>query len=168
MPTPTILVLMGVSGSGKSTIGRPLAQRLGWDFEEGDDLHPKANIAKMSRGQALDDADRAPWLAAVRGWIDGEVQAGRSGVITCSALKRAYRDQLRQGRPEVRLVYLKGDETIINDRMKHRSGHFMPVSLLESQFETLEAPAADEHPIVIDIRQPVATQVEEIVQAVRG
>jgi carbohydrate kinase (thermoresistant glucokinase family) len=168
MGAATILVVMGVSGSGKTTVGRPLAQRLGWDFKEGDELHPRANIVKMSRGQALDDADRAPWLDAVREWIDGEVEAGRSAVITCSALKRAYRDRLSQGRPEVRLVYLKGDQAIIDGRLKLRTGHFMPASLLASQFETLEAPAPDEHPIIIDIRQPVAAQVEEIVRAVKG
>ena len=165
MGAPVILVVMGVSGSGKSTIGKPLAERLGWDFEEGDDLHPEANIAKMARGEPLDDADRAPWLAAIRAWIDAEVGKGRSGVIACSALKRAYRDRLRQGRPEVRLVYLQGDEATIRTRVEHREGHFMPPSLLDSQFQTLEPPGPDEHPIVVDIREPIPAQLDEIVSA---
>ena len=159
-----VLVVMGVSGSGKSTIARPLAERLGWDFEEGDELHPAANIAKMKAGHPLTDADRGPWLLAVRGWINGELDAGRSGVITCSALKRAYRDRLR--RDGVRFVFLQGAEAIIRERVKARTGHFMPVSLVDSQFDTLEPPTPDEHPIVIDVRQPVETQVEEICAAV--
>jgi carbohydrate kinase (thermoresistant glucokinase family) len=166
--SPRVLVLMGVSGSGKSTIGKPLAERLGWDFEEGDDLHPPANIAKMRRGEPLDDADRAPWLRAVRGWIDREVDQGRSGVIACSALKRAYRDQLSDGRQEVRFVYLKGEESVIQARVEHRVGHFMPADLLHSQFQTLEPPGPDEHPIVIDIGRPVTAQIEEIERAVRA
>jgi gluconokinase len=162
MGSPTILVVMGVSGSGKSTVGQPLAERLGWDFEEGDDLHPRANIEKMARGEPLDDADRAPWLEAVRGWIDRELAAGRSGMIACSALKRAYRDRLSQGRPEVRFVYLRGDEPVIRERVEHRRGHFMPPELLHSQFETLEEPTPDERPIVVDVRQSVEDQVEAI------
>ncbi|HEX4098071.1 MAG TPA: gluconokinase, partial [Caulobacteraceae bacterium] len=109
MSTPIALVVMGVSGSGKSTIAAPLAKALGWDFKEGDELHPPANIEKMASGHPLTDADRWPWLHAVRAWIDAEVAAGRSGVITCSALKRAYRDRLRDGQPAVRFIYLKGD-----------------------------------------------------------
>lgn len=163
MSGPIVLVVMGVSGSGKTTIAKPVAARLGWDFEEGDELHPPANIAKMKAGHALTDADRGPWLTAVRGWIDAEIEAGRSGVITCSALKRAYRDRLR--RPEVRFVYLKGDEAMIRQRVEHRTGHFMPVSLLDSQFDTLEPPTDDEHPLVIDTHQPIDAQVEEICRA---
>ncbi len=159
-----VLVVMGVSGSGKSTIARPLAERLGWDFEEGDELHPAANIAKMKAGHPLTDADRGPWLLAVRGWINGELDAGRSGVITCSALKRAYRDRLR--RDGVRFVFLQGAEAMIRERVKARTGHFMPVSLLDSQFDTLEPPTPDEDPIVIAVRQPVEQQVEEICRAV--
>ena len=156
------LVVMGVSGSGKTTIARPVAARLGWDFEEGDALHSPANIAKMKSGHPLTDADRGPWLLAVRGWIDREIQAGRSGVITCSALKRAYRDRLGDGRPQVRFVYLRGDEATIRERVRGRRGHFMPASLLDSQFDTLEEPAPDEHAIVIDIRQPIDQQVDQI------
>lgn len=166
MSGPLVLVVMGVSGSGKSTIARPVAQRLGWDFEEGDELHPAANIAKMHAGHPLTDADRGPWLDAVRAWIAGELQAGRSGVITCSALKRAYRDRLSDGLPGVRFVYLKGEEATIRTRVDDRQGHFMPPSLLDSQFQTLEPPAPDEHVIEIDIRQPVERQVDEIVHAI--
>ena len=164
MSAPLVLVVMGVSGSGKTTIAKPVAERLGWDFEEGDELHPAANIAKMKAGHPLTDADRGPWLMAVRGWIDRQLDAGRSGVITCSALKRAYRDRLR--RDGVRFVFLQGAEAMIRERVKARTGHFMPVSLLDSQFDTLEPPTPDEHPIVIDVRQPVETQVEEICAAV--
>lgn len=165
MSAPTVLVVMGVSGSGKSTMGRPLAERLGWDFQEGDDLHPAANIEKMANGHPLTDADRAPWLAAVRAWIDRELAAGRSGVVACSALKRAYRDLLGDGRPEVRFVYLQGDEAVIRGRVEHRHGHFMHADMVDSQFQTLEPPTADEHPIVVDIRQPLDRQVDEIVRA---
>ena len=156
---------MGVSGSGKSTIGRTVAQRLGWPFEEGDDLHPAANIAMMTAGHPLTDADRAPWLDAVRGWIDRQVAAGRSGVIACSALKRAYRDRLRDGQPAIRFVYLQGDETLIRARFDQRQGHFMPPTLLDSQFQTLEAPTSDENAIVVDIRQPIEAQVDQICAA---
>ena len=166
MTAPVILVVMGVSGSGKSTVGQPLAARLGWDFQEGDDLHPKANIEKMRHGHPLTNADRAPWLAAVRGWIDREAAAGRSGVIACSALKRAYRDRLSGGRPEVRFVYLKGDEATIRERVEHRHGHFMHADMVASQFEALEPPTPDEHPIVVDIREPVERQVEKVVRAI--
>ena len=166
MSGPVVLVVMGVSGSGKTTIAKPVAEHLGWDFEEGDDLHPAANIAKMKAGHPLTDADRGPWLLAVRGWIRRELDAGKSGVITCSALKRAYRDRLSEGLPGVRFVYLKGDETTIGARMQQRHGHFMPQSLLDSQFDTLEPPTPDEHAIAIDIRQPVEKQVEQICAAV--
>jgi carbohydrate kinase (thermoresistant glucokinase family) len=162
---PPILVIMGVSGSGKSTVAKPLAARLGWAFEEGDALHPAANIAKMKAGIALDDADRAPWLAAIRGWIDGQIAAGAPGVITCSALKRAYRDELAVGRPQVRFVYLRGSEALIAGRVAARVGHFMPASLLHSQFADLQEPGADEHALIIDIDQPVAAQVSDIVAA---
>jgi gluconokinase len=162
---PTIAVIMGVSGSGKSTVAIPLARRLGWDFQEGDALHPAANIAKMSAGIALDDADRAPWLAAIAAWIDIQAAAGKPGVVTCSALKRAYRDILTTGRPQVRIVYLRGSKSLIAARLAARTGHFMPPSLLDSQFATLEEPTPAEGAIVIDIDQPVAAQVADIVRA---
>ena len=168
MTAPPVLVIMGVSGSGKSTVGRPLAQRLGWTFKEGDDLHPPANIAKMKAGAPLTDADRAPWLAAIEGWIDGQAAAGQAGVVTCSALKRAYRARLTAERPQVRVVYLRGSQALIAARVARRIHHFMPASLLASQFADLQEPGADEHPIVIDVDQSVEAQIEEIVRALGG
>ncbi|HEY2710043.1 MAG TPA: gluconokinase [Caulobacteraceae bacterium] len=163
MSTPRVLVVMGVSGAGKTTLGEKLAERLGWTFKEGDDLHPPANIAKMKAGQPLTDADRAPWLAAIGAWIDAEVAVGRSGVITCSALKRAYRDRLDKGRPAVTFVFMDLDEATIAERLSHRHGHFMPPSLLASQFADLERPQPDEPVIVVDGRQSMAAQVEQVV-----
>lgn len=148
---PCALVVMGVSGSGKTTIAVLLAQRLGWLFEDADRLHPSANVEKMHAGVPLNDADRAPWLRAVADEIGSWLQSGRSGVMACSALKRAYRDEIRDGRPNVRFVYLKGDSALIARRMISRRHHFMPPSLLDSQFETLEEPGPDEQPIVVGI-----------------
>lgn len=142
---------MGVSGSGKTTIARELASRLGWTFEEGDILHPQANVAKMHAGVPLDDADRAPWLNAVAAWIDRQRATNASGIITCSALKRSYRDIITGDRPDVRLVYLRGSYELIASRLAQRHGHFMPASLLKSQFDALEEPAADENPLMVDI-----------------
>jgi gluconokinase len=161
----TILVMMGVSGTGKTTVGEALAKRLGWRFQEGDDFHPPANIAKMKSGRPLDDADRAPWLVRVEAWIGAELATGRSGVITCSALKRTYRSAIVAGREGVILVYLDGSEPLIARRIARRRGHFMPPSLLASQFADLQAPGPLENPIVVDIDQPVAAQVDDIVDA---
>jgi carbohydrate kinase (thermoresistant glucokinase family) len=162
---PPVLVVMGVSGSGKTTVGRELAARLGWAFEDGDDLHPAANIAKMKRGEPLDDADRGPYLANVAAWIDGRAAAGEPGVVTCSALKRAYRAVLTAARPFVRIVYLDGSHALVGERIARRTGHFMPPSLLESQFETLEPPGVDENPLVISVDQSVEAQVGEVIEA---
>jgi carbohydrate kinase (thermoresistant glucokinase family) len=164
---PTVAVMMGVSGSGKTTLGKALAERLGWVFQEGDDLHPPANIAKMKAGIPLTDADRAPWLARVEAWISDELRQGRSGVIACSALKRAYRDRIVAGRANVRLVFLKGERDLIAARLAHRHGHFMPPSLLDSQFAALEAPAASEHAIEIDISQPLDANVAKAAAELR-
>jgi ribose 5-phosphate isomerase A len=161
---PPILVVMGVSGSGKTTVAEQLAGRLGWPFEEGDALHPEANVAKMHAGIPLTDADRAPWLAAVAAWIDGQRKAGKPGIITCSALKRSYRDLIIGDRQEVRLVYLRGNREIIGQRLAGRQGHFMPPSLLQSQFEALEDPAPEEEPLVVDIGPPAGQLVEEIIR----
>jgi carbohydrate kinase (thermoresistant glucokinase family) len=161
--TPPVLVVMGVSGAGKTTIGKALAERLGWTFEEGDALHPAANIAKMKAGQPLNDQDRAPWLKAIGAWIDARAARGEGGVISCSALKRAYRDELTKGRPQVKIIYLHGSEALIAKRLAGRKGHFMPPSLLGSQFADLEAPRADEGALVVDINQSVQAQVDEIV-----
>jgi gluconokinase len=149
--TGTILILMGVSGAGKTTVGTLVARRLGWPFLDGDDLQPTANIDKMRSGLPLTDADRAPWLAAVGAWIDARAAAGEPGVVACSALKRVYRDALRDGRPQVRFVYLRGSEHEIAGRLARRQGHFWPSALLASQFADLEPPGPDEDAIVIDI-----------------
>jgi carbohydrate kinase (thermoresistant glucokinase family) len=157
-----ILVMMGVSGVGKTVVARAVADRLGWAFQEGDALHPEANIRKMSAGEPLTDADRQPWLEAVAAWIDRQLAANACGVLTCSALKRAYRERIAGGRSGVRLVYLQASEPVIAARLAARSGHFMPPQLLKSQLETLEEPAADEHPIVIDASLPVNASVDAV------
>jgi gluconokinase/shikimate kinase len=164
--TLPVLVVMGVSGSGKSTIAKPLAQRLGWPFQEGDDLHPAANVAKMTAGIPLDDSDRAPWLAAIADWIAERLRAGGGGVVTSSALRRAYRDRLRAAGGGVTFVFLKGSKAVIAERVSQRHGHFMPPTLLDSQFDTLEEPTADEHAIVVDIDQPIGRQVDDIAATV--
>ncbi len=165
MGAPVVLVVMGVSGAGKTTLGEMLAGRLGWPFKEGDELHPPANIAKMKSGQPLNDADRAPWLKAVGDWIDRWVTAGQSGVISCSALKRAYRDTLANGRPAVRFVFIDLDEATIAERLQHRKGHYWPPELLHSQFEALEPPMPDEPVIVVDGNTSREAQVERVVAA---
>jgi carbohydrate kinase (thermoresistant glucokinase family) len=146
------IVLMGVSGSGKSTIGKIIAAQLECPFRDADSFHPKANIEKMSRGEPLTDADRWPWLQAIAAYIAEHRAAGTLCVVTCSALKRAYRDIVTsKQRRDVRLVYLKGDFNLIAARLKARKGHFMPPALLQSQFDALEEPAADEHAITVSI-----------------
>ena len=148
----TVLVVMGVSGVGKTTIGIGLADALGWIYQEGDALHPPANVAKMAGGTPLTDDDRWPWLQTIASVIDRWREQGKSGVVTCSALKRAYRDVLLAGRADVRLVYLRGDKSLIAERMAARQNHFMPPGLLDSQLATLEEPGADERPIVVDVK----------------
>jgi carbohydrate kinase (thermoresistant glucokinase family) len=160
---PRVLVVMGVSGCGKSTVAALLAGRRGWAFEEGDGLHPQANVDKMHAGQPLTDEDRWPWLAKVADWIDGQLDAGLNGIITCSALKRSYRDILnRRGRGVV-FVFLAGTRETIAARLTARHGHFMPRSLLDSQFEALEEPQPDEPAVRIDIGPAPAVIVDEIV-----
>jgi len=146
-----VVVVMGVSGSGKTTIAALLAGRLQWEFEDGDGFHPAANVDKMHRGVPLTDEDRGPWLRAIAAWIDETRRKGGHGVVACSALKRRYRDVLIGERRDVRLVYLKGDEALIARRIAARHGHFMPAALLHSQFEALEEPGPDENPIVVSI-----------------
>jgi gluconokinase len=160
---PRVLVLMGVSGSGKSTAAAGLSERLGWPFRDADSFHPPANVEKMSRGTPLDDEDRWPWLRAIAAWIDERLARGEPGIVTCSALKRSYRDILLEGRRGVRLVFLKGEKPLIASRMALRRDHFMPSALLDSQFATLEEPAADENALVVSNAATPEAIVEEIV-----
>ncbi|MBX9595257.1 MAG: gluconokinase [Roseomonas sp.] len=146
--TPLILV-MGVSGAGKSTVGQAIAATLGLPFADADDFHPEANIAKMSRGEALNDDDRWPWLAAIGAHL--AAHRGRGCIVTCSALKRVYRDALREAAPDLRLVFLTGDPALVAARQAARQNHFMPPSLVASQFATLEPPAPEEAAIALDV-----------------
>jgi len=159
-----VLVVMGVSGSGKSTIASMLAHRLHWIYEDGDWLHPQSNVEKMHHGEPLNDADRGPWLHAIAGWIDATRKAGNHGVVACSALKRAYRDILIGERCDVRLVFLKGDRDLISQRIAARADHFMPPELLDSQFKALEEPTPDERPIVVSVAPHPREIVETIVR----
>ena len=159
---PCAIVVMGVSGSGKSTIASMLAQRLHWVYEDADWFHPKSNIEKMHHGEPLNDEDRWPWLRAIAEWIDATRSAGGHGVVACSALKRAYCDILIGDRRDVRLVFLKGDRDLIARRIAARADHFMPSTLLESQFAALQEPQADERPIVVTI----VPHPREIVEAI--
>jgi gluconokinase len=146
------IVVMGVSGAGKSTVGRIIAARLDCPFRDADSFHPKANIEKMSRGEPLTDEDRWPWLQAIADWIGEHRAAGTTGIVTCSALKRRYRDLITgRQRPDVRLIYLKGEFDLIAARLAARKGHFMPPALLRSQFDALEQPGVDEHAITVSI-----------------
>jgi len=160
-----ILVVMGVAGSGKSTVGRMLAEHLGFAFAEGDSYHPAANVEKMGRGVPLDDADRWPWLDHMAGKIDRWHGQGLDVVLTCSALKRAYRQRLIGVRPGVRLVFLHGTPAVIAGRLGERRDHFMPADLLASQFDALEPPDADEAPIVAEVDQPPDDLVLTIARA---
>jgi gluconokinase len=148
---PSVIVVMGVSGSGKTTIGSRLAARLHWQFAEGDSFHPPANVARMRDGIPLTDEDRWPWLDAIAAWIDAARASGGRCVVTCSALKRAYRERLAGGHDDVRFVYLKGDHALVAQRMADRQGHYMPVALLQSQFATLEEPSPGENPLIVSI-----------------
>jgi len=160
--TPGVLVVMGVSGSGKTTVGALLARRLGWTFKEGDELHPAANVAKMAAGHPLTDADRAPWLEAIGAWIDARLAEGDRAVISCSALKRAYRDRLAEGRPQLRFVYIDVDQATVAERLARRKGHFFPPSLLASQYADLQPPGADEPVIAVDGRLAPAAQAQKV------
>jgi gluconokinase len=161
---PLILVLMGVSGCGKSTTGVRLSKLLGWPFRDADSFHPPTNIDKMSQGVPLTDADRFPWLAAIAQWIDERIGGGEPGLVSCSALKRAYRDVIVGQRHRVRLVYLRGDMALIADRLSRRKNHFMPAALLQSQFDALEEPLADEQPIVVSVAMPPRRVVQRILE----
>ena len=154
------IVVMGVSGSGKSTVGAALAQRLRVPFADADDFHPEANIAKMTAGHALDDDDRRPWLDSIGEWLAAHAEGG---VMSCSALKRTYRDQLREHCPDVDFLHLAGTPEVIGRRQASRPGHFMPASLLASQFETLEPLAADEHGVDVNVDQNIDSIVNDYV-----
>jgi gluconokinase len=162
---PSVIVVMGVSGSGKTTVGRALAERLGWRFAEGDDFHSAANVAKMRAGVALNDEDRWPWLDAIAAWIRDARAKGERCVVTCSALKRAYRERIAAGRDDVCFVFLHGDRDTIAQRLERRTGHYMPLSLLRSQFATLEIPAADECHVTVPIGDEPAELVRKILSA---
>jgi carbohydrate kinase (thermoresistant glucokinase family) len=159
---PAVIVVMGVSGSGKTTIAEALARRLGCEFAEGDAFHPEANVAKMRAGVPLEDADRAPWLDAIAQWIGRRRAEGQRCVVACSALKRAYRERLAAGRDDVRFVYLQGEYGLIAGRLAQRRGHYMPPTLLRSQFDALEEPGDEENPLVIPIDAAPADLVETI------
>ena len=161
--TPCALIVMGVSGSGKTTVASKLAGRLHWTFEDGDRFHPKRNVEKMSAGQPLTDEDRWPWLNAIADEIERVCTTGEHAVIACSALKRTYRDVLLRGRDDVRIVFLNGTQQLIAHRLSLRKDHFMPPGLLDSQFKTLEPPGFDENAIDVSIDAPVETIVDDIV-----
>lgn len=163
-PTPCALIVMGVSGSGKSTIAQRLADKLNWTYEDGDAFHPEANVAKMKAGHPLTDDDRWPWLRAIADEIDRASASGQRIVVACSALKRAYRDVLVHGRDDVRIIYLDGSRDLIAGRLERRKGHFMPAGLLDSQFAALEPPSADERPLVVSIDGTVDAIVDDIVR----
>jgi gluconokinase len=157
-----LVTVMGVSGSGKTTVGAALAQRLRVPFEDADDLHPPANVAKMSAGIPLDDSDRLPWLRAVGAW---QVEHATGGVMSCSALRRSYRDVLREAAPDQVFVHLAGERDVVARRVAGRPGHFMPAALVDSQFATLEPLGTDEHGITLDLDQPIDTLVDACVAA---
>jgi gluconokinase len=154
-----VVIVMGVTGAGKTTVGRALAAALGWEFHDGDDLHSEENKRKMHLGIALDDADRAPWLSALRELIETMLSEGRDGVVACSALKQSYRDELVVEPDAVKVVYLKGAKSVIEQRLRNRTGHFMNPDLLQNQFDTLEEPR---DAIVVDAAAAPEAIVDEI------
>ncbi|MDT8306447.1 MAG: gluconokinase [Anaerolineae bacterium] len=159
MTPPRVIILMGVSGAGKTTIGRRLAAALGWDFLDGDDYHPPANVAKMGRGEPLTDADRIPWLDRLHDLIARRLAADEPAVLAASALKETYRQRLLAANPGATIVYLRGDYDLIQRRLKHRTGHYMPSALLHSQFAALEPPA---NALTVDVAQPPAAIIRHI------
>jgi gluconokinase/shikimate kinase len=161
---PVVLVLMGVSGCGKTTVAAILSGRLDWPFEEGDDLHPLSNIEKMRSGHPLTDEDRAPWLDTIAIWVEECLDAGENGLITCSALKRSYRDIINRRGHGVKFVYLAGSKELIAERLATRHGHYMPAALLDSQFATLQEPTPDEPAVRIDIGPSAASLADTIIQ----
>lgn len=165
---PRMVLVVGVAGSGKSTVGGLLAERLGWAYRDADEFHSEANRAKMTSGHALTDSDRGPWLEAIGAWMDRALAAGRRAVVTCSALKRAYRDKLLVGRPGVLLVYLHGSPELLRSRVAARHGHFFPAGLLDSQLAVLQEPEPDEHPLVVEVDQPPEAVVATVLSLMPG
>ena len=161
-----IVIVAGVAGSGKTTVGAQVAGRLGWRFADADDFHPAANVAKMRARIPLTDEDRVPWLHAIGAWMDDLIAAGRSGVVTCSALKRAYRDELLRGRPAATMFFLQVSREVLVRRLTGRMGHFFPEELLDSQLRTLEPPAPDERVQIVSADVDPARIVDEIVAQV--
>ena len=159
-----IVVVAGVSGSGKTTVGSRLADRLGWPFTDADALHPAANIAKMRAGHPLSDADRKPWLETVGARIDAYTAAGQSAVLACSALKHSYREQLLAGRPGARMVFLDASREVLESRLRARHGHFFPAALLDSQLADLETPQPAEHVLVLEATTTPDQAVDEIIR----
>jgi len=163
MAIQPVIVVMGVAGSGKTTVGALLAGRLGWPYAEADNFHPQSNVDKMAAGHPLTDADRKPWLEAIGRWIDERGAADQPGVVSCSGLKRSYRDLLRDGRPEVQMVFLQGSRELIMRRMVARHGHFMKPEMLDSQFADLEEPGPDEHVLIVSIDHAPEEIADQIV-----
>jgi gluconokinase len=164
---PRVLVLMGVSGSGKTSVAEKLRDALGWVFQEGDQLHSKENVAKMSAGIPLTDEDRGPWLDTCAQWIRERIEAGQGGLLTCSALKRAYRERLGERNPGVCFLYLKVAEPVLRERLANRRGHYMPASLLSSQLATLEEPGADEPALIVPVERTVDETVADVLEALK-
>ena len=158
----TVIVVMGVSGCGKSSVGKALAEYLGWDFFDADDFHPPENVVKMANGIPLDDSDRAPWLATLHDLISSDLTQNRTGVLACSALKERYRQQLLNGNPDVQIVYLKGSYELIWSRMENRTDHYMKPHMLQSQFNALEEPT---NALTLDISRSVGEIVQEIISS---
>lgn len=164
----TSVVVMGVSGCGKTAVARAAAERLGWPYREGDELHPPANVAKMAAGQALDDDDRWPWLRAIAAWVGGRERAGRDAILTCSALKRSYRDLLRKGHPSVWFAHLDVRPEVLRVRLEARRGHFMPASLLGSQLATLQALQPDEPGTTLSADGPLDDVLDQLLRTLPG
>lgn len=162
---PDIVVVMGVSGSGKTTVAQGISTAMGWEFAEGDDFHPEANLVKMHAGTPLTDEDRWPWLERIGDWISAREAAGESAVVTCSALRRAYRDVLRRGRPHVRFLHVTAPAEVVQDRMEQRQGHYMPASLLPSQLALLEPLAPDEPGVVVSNEGSAAQVLDRALSA---
>lgn len=163
---PLVVIVMGVSGSGKTTVGTALAARLGVPYADGDDFHAPDNVAKMARGEALTDADRAPWLQAIASWLRGHARGG--AVVSCSALRRAYRDVLSAAVPSAIYLHLTGSEALLRQRASARRGHFMPVSLLHSQHATLEPLASDERGVVLDVARTPHALIDAFLDLARA